>query len=550
MNKIIIKKAFKPSLLTLALVLSLSANAGLVEHGDSCKIAVDDVRSVKPSLMFKSVPKVGGQFEHCSNDWTCYVGAGTSDDPYLVTFGMFVSPESLSEFGAREIEALVQKGVDEFNQSVANFPELGLPHVKGVMSGFVNVPESVFKFGVGTMDDDYYDFWNDAYSYIASQRFDVVTQFHSYPDDSGTYGVAGGHISINLAGHHPFLSGTFVHEAGHVFGAGHHKGASTSGAMFPYSNAVVCELEDGTRVSSVVSAWEHSSRLLRFSDPSMACGVHGETENARTVAERLPEIAKMNELRQVAGSVSFSVDTQSVNEGQPVTVTVVRDGDTTKNAFVGLWSEGLTPLQMSGSLYHYVEFPAGGNSVDLVLATQADGIYIDGSSLLSLSLDYPIALSIADSSAQEIEVINVDEPQAGEVSFKLDKMSVSEGNSVDIELVRTDGSDGELSINLATVLGTATAANVNLINESVTFVDGEASKTISLKTIRDNVYSDAKTLTLNLSGAVAGNTSLAISITNLDAKPPVESGGSSGGSMGFSVLLLGLVAAVRRMTRK
>ncbi len=522
--------------------------ADIIPHGESCGIVTDVVPVQKsPAAMFSMM---GVSVDNCSNDWSCYPGSGTESDPYLVTVGAFISPEAASELGAREIEKLVLKGVDNFNIATSNFPDLGFPHVRAVVSSFAEVPHSVFTFGRGTMDDDYYAFWNTSSDYITSHSPDVQMQLHPYPDETGFYGLAGGLVSINLSGVWELLEKTIPHEMGHVFGAGHQVGAATWGGLHDYSHAAACELEDGTRISSIVSAWEHESRILRFSDPSMACGEHGVTENAKTVAEMLPEVAKRWELRSNAGTVSMTVNAPEIAEGQSVELTLVRDGDTSKNAFIGVWVEGLDKTQLVGNDYRYVEFKAGENTVTLPVSTNRDGVWSDDHEM-KFTLGYPVALTIQDPTPVAVAVKNIDDPALGTAAFTVDSISVNEGDSVLVEIARENGSDGTLTVSLVSEYGTATAANMQAVNETITFAQGEDRKTVTIQTLRDNIFSESKTAALLLTDSSGNSQSLTVSIKNIDKKPaPEADAGDSGGAVGGVFgLAIGLIAFMRRRGR-
>ncbi len=502
----------KHSLLGASIMLALPVSANYTPHGEHCGLLHDQLKNPKKATRFIS--------SGCQMNKDCYAGAGTESDPYLLEVGVFVSAESMRTYDAREIEAIAVQGIADFNTSTENFSELGLPHVKAILRSFAVVPENIYQFGQEPMSNEATTYWNDqtAYNWRASHQTDIVSTFHHYPEQSGTYGLAGAGITINLDGHFPFLPNTFAHEMGHILGAGHQLGVSTSGARYEYSNAIACTLEDGSRLGSLVSSIEFSSIVLQFSDPSMPCGVHGETENARTVAEIAPTRAGYNEFRAITGTVDFTVSTHEINEGEAIEITFVRDGDTSQNAFVGLWADGLSTAQLQDGGYHYIEFAAGESVVNYTIQTIADGNWSQDYHALNFKLDYPVALDVSASSEKMVTVKEVDTIQVGEVSMAININTIAEGGEIEVTLTRTNGSDGDLSVNVSTELLSATTANVAPLNETVTFADGETVKTLTLSTKRDNVYSESVTLNLVLSGDNANNTSTLITIANTDAK--------------------------------
>src|SRR5512136_2683124 len=84
-----------------------------------------------------------------------------------------------------------------------------------------------------------------------------------------------------------------------------------------------------------------------------------------------------------------------------------------------------------------------------------------------------------------------------------------------ITVLRTSSSSGEISVDYGTVNGTASAgADYESGSETLTFHDGEVSKSFSVPIIDDSVAEEEKTVNLNLSnptdGAVLGNPSTAV----------------------------------------
>ena len=530
-----------------------------VQHGKHCALLHNDTDfsqsydklQFNELSVFNQVEKV---LSSCQGDH-CLSGAGTESDPYILSVSAHYSEDAASRFSVKEIERIAKEGVDNFNAALINS---SIYTLKAEFVELVEIPSTTFDF-VDTVGAD-----TTRYYYgipIEKERAygsDFTLIFHDWTNQSALYGLTGiasTYAAINLAAIViDELPKTIVHEMGHMMGSGHQLGTTTSGGEFNYSNAIYCERDDGSRLGSIVSAIEHSSKVLQFSSPDMECGEEGVTDNRQTIIELSAQQANYNTVPEIKGNVSFSINTQSISEGDSIEVTLVRDGDISDYAFVGLWleSDNLVPhVNYKGAEYRYIEFQKGEDTVTLNIETIVDGQWNAESSSLSLRMDYPTGLILANEDSIDVAVGDIDEQQKGYVSLAVEKLNVTEGESVDIVLNRLDGVDGELSVLLSTGVDTANASHFNAINETITFLDGETQKTISLETLADGVYSDTVvTLTVSIAGDVDGLTQTNVSILNSDPKPAKEKEEteSSGGSLGIGVLFLLALFGVRRFS--
>ncbi|MCZ8190879.1 MAG: Ig-like domain-containing protein [Microcystis sp. LE19-338.1B] len=97
----------------------------------------------------------------------------------------------------------------------------------------------------------------------------------------------------------------------------------------------------------------------------------------------------------------------------------------------------------------------------------------------------------------------------GQLSFTSPAYSVNEDGTIinNITLIRTNGSQGEVSVTVTPSNGTATAPNDYNNNPiTVTFADGETSKTITIPIVKDTAYEGNETLNLTLSNPTNGAT--------------------------------------------
>lgn len=146
---------------------------------------------------------------------------------------------------------------------------------------------------------------------------------------------------------------------------------------------------------------------------------------------------------------------------------------------------------------------------------------------------------------------------AGLIGVTQPSVAVEEDSgTVTIEVARTTSSTGELTVDFATVDGTATAgSDYEETTGSITWVDGDDSnKLITIGLIDDTVQEGAETFNFELSNFSdadsAGASVTTITITANDAPPPVvtppANTGGGGGALGFLNLLILLSALFYR----
>ena len=538
----------------------------LHEHNESCLLSSELLKQIKPrnELLKQGKFKASRAMSRTAYSvplepisstcevWECYAGEGTEESPYIVTIAAHFSESILSDFSGREIENLMINGVASFNQVLKNS---GINTVKLTFNQMVVIPMSDYDFSKGSMVGDIVGYSNcdDCYEAERYHGSDMSLLFHPYPDDDGLRGltgILGTTAGINLAGKSWYkeyfeedVRNTIVHEIGHMFGAGHHAGIATSGGAFSYSNAVVCEDEQGNRTSSAVSAWERRSQVLQFSSPDMPCGT-SDTDNTRTILETAQRQGSFQDIPQPSGSVSIDLSVSEINEGESFSVTLVRDGDINAVGYVGLWIEGSE--NYSGSDYRYIKFQAGHDTVVVNIDTLQNNKWNEVDEELTLKLDYPTALSLLDNtSVTAVTVRNIDDKASGYISFDTNSVAVSEGGKISITLNRIGGLDGMNNIDFIIHNISATDKDYRISTKTLTFNDGEEVKSIEIEALKDGIFTENLTFNIKLEGEYIGdNKILSVTIKNIDRKPVVTQS-SSGGSAPFLLLLAAFVFGLK-----
>ncbi|OAD21765.1 Na-Ca exchanger/integrin-beta4 domain protein, partial [Candidatus Thiomargarita nelsonii] len=97
---------------------------------------------------------------------------------------------------------------------------------------------------------------------------------------------------------------------------------------------------------------------------------------------------------------------------------------------------------------------------------------------------------------------------AGVLQFSATAYSVDEnGGSVSIEVTRTGGSDGEVTVDYATSDGSATVVDdYTGVSGTLTFPDGDTSETFNITIINDVIVEGDETVNLTLSNPTGGAT--------------------------------------------
>ncbi len=202
---------------------------------------------------------------------------------------------------------------------------------------------------------------------------------------------------------------------------------------------------------------------------------------------------------------------------------------------------------------------------DVIISCSTDGATIyyttDGSEPDENSSQYTEPIHITDTTTIKAKAYKADmrpseiatavfESQCnGQLQFDYSTYSVREGDgSATITVTRTDGSDGEVTVDYATSDGTATEGSdytATATSGTLTFADGETSKTFTIPIIDDGELEKDETINLTLTsptgGATLGTQTTAILkiVDNdkpiLEVKPPHQNVGCQFGTTKFVV---------------
>jgi hypothetical protein len=232
-----------------------------------------------------------------------------------------------------------------------------------------------------------------------------------------------------------------------------------------------------------------------------------------------------------SGTIQFSNTAYSINEnGTPVTaVTLTRSNgsDGAVTVTLNLVNGTATAPSDYNSSPITVNFANGETSKTVTIPIVND-TQLEPDETVNLTLSNPQGgVVLGTQTTATLTIINDDLPQRGIISLNGNSYTVNENGTANISLTRSNGSDGEVSVTLTPSNGTATSgSDYNNLPVTVTFTDGQTSKTVTIPIIDDTVYEPTETVNLTLSnptgGATLGTPKTAIlSIIDNDAVPGV-----------------------------
>jgi hypothetical protein len=336
------------------------------------------------------------------------------------------------------------------------------------------------------------------------------------------------------------------------------EGTTTTGGTTPYTFTVTRDVGLGT---STVS-WAVVNRTTSVSDFSGTTSgtltfAAGETSRTVTVQVAADAAIEADELFDVVLSrpvgaviatstaratlvnddlhtLSIAATTPSKNEGNasttPFTFTVTRSagiGSSTVN-----WSlvHGTTSAaDFSGATSGSVSFASGQTSKVITVYALGDTVF-ENSEAFSVQLAGPVNARIVTGTASATLVNDDTAPVVPAMSISAAGGSAVEGNSGSsarsFTVTRTAGT-GTSSANWSIAHGTTDAADfTGITNGTVSFAEGEVSKTITVSVVGDTLVESDETFSVNLSspsGSTLGTASATATILNDDVATPTVS---------------------------
>ena len=217
-------------------------------------------------------------------------------------------------------------------------------------------------------------------------------------------------------------------------------------------------------------------------------------------------------------SVQFSTAARTLEENVGVTlVRVTRSGELATPVSVSYaTTPGTAGIADFSSASGTLNFGAFVTALDIAVPITADG-EIEGDESFTIALSNPTGGAVLGVPSVHTVTIN----GTPTVSFANSVASVAEDASfADITVVRTGNLTGAVSVQFATVAGTATeGADYSAASGTLTFGAGVSQRTISVPILADSVLDDGETFTMVLSSptgaSIGGTGSVEVTITDV-----------------------------------
>ena len=219
----------------------------------------------------------------------------------------------------------------------------------------------------------------------------------------------------------------------------------------------------------------------------------------------------------------FTITSASAIEGSAINFTVTRTGDkqTTRSVTVST-SIGTDDTASANDLTAKTEiltFAAGESSKTFTVQTTQDSLF-EGNETFTVSLSNPSNDAVVSSTnATAKGTINNDDAAP---IFSIAAASATEGSAVNFTVTRTGDAQANQNVTIATSIGvgdTASGSDFTTKTETLTFAQGEASKTFTVQTTQDALLEVNETFTVSLSNPTNG---AIISSTSGTAKGTIE----------------------------
>ncbi|MFH1493683.1 MAG: Calx-beta domain-containing protein [Pseudomonadota bacterium] len=235
---------------------------------------------------------------------------------------------------------------------------------------------------------------------------------------------------------------------------------------------------------------------------------------------------------EAANTIQFNPATLTVNEGAgTASLTVTRTGTPTGGA-TATWStadgtakSGLDYTASSGTL----TWAAGDTAPKTITIPIIDDTLVEPAENFKVNLTTAVGATLGSAKAATVTIAD-NESGAGTLQFTASNYTVKENiASITISVTRTDGATGAISVQYATLNGSATAgSDYTLKTGTLTWANNDAAtKTIVVPILNDSLTEGTETFTVTLAsptgGAVIGAISPA-SVSIIDDETPATVG--------------------------
>ncbi|MDB9439533.1 Calx-beta domain-containing protein [Dolichospermum lemmermannii CS-548] len=227
----------------------------------------------------------------------------------------------------------------------------------------------------------------------------------------------------------------------------------------------------------------------------------------------------------------FSIAAASATEGSAINFTVTRTGDAQapQNVTVAT-SIGTDDTASASDLTANTQtltFATGETSKTFTVQTTQDSLF-EGNETFTVSLSNPTNSAVVSSTNGTAKgTINNDDAAP---IFSIAAASATEGSAINFTVTRTGDAQASQSVNVATSIATDDTASANDLTantQTLTFAQGETSKTFTVQTTQDSLFEGNETFTVSLSNptnsaVISPNNGTAKGTINNDDAAPIN----------------------------
>ncbi|MEP1448948.1 MAG: Calx-beta domain-containing protein [Paraglaciecola sp.] len=467
-----------------------------------------------------------------------------------------------------ELVTYVQESVD-FNN--ASFQRQNIPLSRNI-AGIVRIPETL-SYDDQMDGEERLNALKRVYSdetYNFNRLYDasyVVALNRHYPDIVNNIGLA--YVGGQFSWVSPYRLGkpdrTLSHELGHNDGFTHDEEAANkprgSGTIADilqrrYAIGESCGTHDSIMKSGSGSRDEgFFSSPLVFNEQQVKCGREDIADSARAYIEAASnEIpARTGSFRNnkpspvKTGSVGISLPSQIISEGSKVAIELFWTGAEVGDSVQLLTRKGTADFADFKPTLTRAYYD-GENTTSVIEINTVDDDIFEFDETFTVELLYPRGIHIEENAvSKEVIITSEDYGEPGRIGFEYPTLLVQEGETKNIRLVRTGGTDGALTVLIKANLSTASDNDFYMSHDTLMFAQGEQFKTLSITAISDNLSESTEEFSLELIGEAQflANTRN-INITLQSKQKKKDNSESGGGSLSIIAMLMALILVVLR----
>lgn len=312
-------------------------------------------------------------------------------------------------------------------------------------------------------------------------------------------------------------------------------------------SAVTSSVSASSVPSSVASVSQSSRSVSSSSRAPSSVAVSSVNSSVYSVASSQSSAVSESSIPAVsAGAFELSSAHYSVNENDgSFTITINRVGGADGDASVDIVLDSVSTIIAINDRINFAQ----GETKKTISYPIYDNQISQGNLTITIAITNAVGAALGQTTHASIDILDDELPAAGVIQFGALSYSANESNkTVTLTVVRSGGTAGVATVNYNLINVTAVGGKDYLgTNSTVTFAEGETSKTIVLEIIDDEIANEGTEIFMvtlsNVVGASLGlqfGTEVSITDNDIVASGSETGGGSGGGAASPLLLLLAL----------